>query len=149
MLKETRKKFRLIIRTFSRYVWSYGPCHAKTCLRVYANSEACASAQSDQGLRCPLKESLNITECMNGKNITECMNGEKMTQLILCACAGWPWIRIFRARSKSPFRLTRNNYIGPLSVTWAWKAQSDNVVDTLLSQKKKKKKNPGVFPEQS
>ena len=28
---------------------------------------ACASAQSDQGLHCPLTESLDTTECMNGK----------------------------------------------------------------------------------
>ena len=27
---------------------------------------ACASAQSDQGLHCPLTESLDTTECMNG-----------------------------------------------------------------------------------
>ena len=26
----------------------------------------CTSAQSDQGFHCPLKESLDITECMNG-----------------------------------------------------------------------------------
>ena len=27
---------------------------------------ACASVQSDQGLHCPLTESLDTTECMNG-----------------------------------------------------------------------------------
>ena len=27
----------------------------------------CASAQSDQGLRCPLTDSLNTTECMNAE----------------------------------------------------------------------------------
>ena len=28
---------------------------------------ACASAQSDQGLHCPLTESFDTTECMNGE----------------------------------------------------------------------------------
>ena len=31
---------------------------------------ACASAQSDQGLHCPLTESLDTTECMNGEQGT-------------------------------------------------------------------------------
>ena len=30
---------------------------------------ACASAQSDQGLRCPLTESLDTIECMNGEQM--------------------------------------------------------------------------------
>ena len=44
---------------------------------------ACASAQSDQDLRCPLTESLDTIECINGK---------------LCACA--VWICTFCACSK-------------------------------------------------
>ena len=38
-----------------------------------------ASALFDQGLYCPLTESLDTIECMNG---------EKMAEMILCACAG-------------------------------------------------------------
>ena len=41
---------------------------------------ACASAQSDQGLPCPLTESLDPTECMNV---------EQMARMILCTYAGW------------------------------------------------------------
>ena len=39
------------------------------CAQRRARS-ACASAQSDQGLHCPLTESLNTTECMNGAQRT-------------------------------------------------------------------------------
>ena len=35
------------------------------------SKSACASAQSDQGLPCPLPESLDTTECMNGKQRPE------------------------------------------------------------------------------
>ena len=44
------------------------PRHAKTYLQAYADSEVlstCASAHSDQGLHCPLTESLDTTECMD------------------------------------------------------------------------------------
>ena len=34
---------------------------------------ACASAQTDQGLRCPLTESLDTTECINGEQIPGCV----------------------------------------------------------------------------
>ena len=34
-------------------------------------SSACASAQSDQGLPCPLTESLDTVECINGEQMTE------------------------------------------------------------------------------
>ena len=33
---------------------------------------ACAFAQSDQGLCCPLTESLDTIECINGEQIHEC-----------------------------------------------------------------------------
>ena len=51
---------------------TYGPRQAKTCPRAYADSEdhdqtARISAQSDQGLLCPLTELLGSTECMNGE----------------------------------------------------------------------------------
>ena len=39
----------------------------------------CADAQSDQGIRCPLTESLDTKECMNGKQKPG----------LFCACAGW------------------------------------------------------------
>ena len=46
----------------------YGLSHAKMCLRVYADSEGPdQTARSDQGLRCPLPESLHTTECINGE----------------------------------------------------------------------------------
>ena len=32
---------------------------------------ACASAQSDQGLHCPLTESLDIIDCNNGEQMSE------------------------------------------------------------------------------
>ena len=32
-----------------------------------AKAQLCASVQTDQGLHCPLAESLDITECMNGE----------------------------------------------------------------------------------
>ena len=38
----------------------YRPCHAKTCLRPYADSQSpdqCTSAQSDQGLHIPRTDS--------------------------------------------------------------------------------------------
>ena len=47
---------------------------AAPCEKVYSSMYGqrrpwsdCASAQSDQGLRCPLTESLYTTECMNGE----------------------------------------------------------------------------------
>ena len=48
-----------------------GPCHAKNvssgkCGQQRPRSD-CASAQSDLGLRCPLTEPLDTTECMNGE----------------------------------------------------------------------------------
>ena len=52
-----------------------GPRHAKTCLRACAVSEGpdqCASAQFEQDIHCPLiesVESLDTTECMNGKQM--------------------------------------------------------------------------------
>ena len=42
----------------------FGSHHAKTCLREYADSEG-----PDQGLYCPLTESLDTTECMNGEEM--------------------------------------------------------------------------------
>ena len=48
----------------------YGLPHAKTCLHAQAEQRlksVWASAQSDQDLHCPLKEPLDITECMNGE----------------------------------------------------------------------------------
>ena len=46
-----------------------GPRHAKTCLWAYADSEdqAGASAYCDQGLHCPLTESVVATKGMNGE----------------------------------------------------------------------------------
>ena len=40
----------------------------KKCLRAYADSEGPDQpVHCDQGLPCPLTESLDITECMNGE----------------------------------------------------------------------------------
>ena len=80
---------------------------------------ACAFAQSDQGLRCPLTESLDTIECFDGEQMPgwdfahvrddtlECFDGEQMpgwdfahvrddtiecdgaARMRLCACAGW------------------------------------------------------------
>ena len=61
----------------------YGPRLAKTCLRPCADSEdqdQPAFAQADQGLHCPLTESLDTTECING---------ERRSGRFVCACAGW------------------------------------------------------------
>ena len=45
------------------YNWT---ASCKTCLRAYAYSiSAGTSAQSDQGLNCPMPESLDTTECIN------------------------------------------------------------------------------------
>ena len=48
-----------------------GARHTETCLRAYADSEGpdqpAASAHSNQGLHCPLTESLDTTECLNGE----------------------------------------------------------------------------------
>ena len=65
-----------IVRTCSRklhveyyflfIIWA-APCEnisSGTCGQWWPRS-ACAFAQSDQGLHCPLTESLDITECMN------------------------------------------------------------------------------------
>ena len=60
---------------------SNGPRDAKTSLRAYADRmprSACASAQSDQGLHCPLTESFDTTEQWRTK-----------AQMRPCACAGW------------------------------------------------------------
>ena len=46
----------------------HGPRHAKTCLWAFAdNKSPDQQAQSDQGLHCPLTESLDTTECLNGE----------------------------------------------------------------------------------
>ena len=42
----------------------YEPYHAKTCLRSMRRLSP-DHAQSDQGLRCPLTESLDTIECIN------------------------------------------------------------------------------------
>ena len=60
----------------------YGPRLAKTCLRPCADSEdpdQPAFAQADQCLHCPLTESLDTTECING---------ERRSRRFVCACAG-------------------------------------------------------------
>ena len=44
---------------------SVGPRHSKTCFREYADSEV--PDQPAQGLHCPLTESFDTTECMNGE----------------------------------------------------------------------------------
>ena len=46
------------------------PRHSKTYIWAYADSEGLdqpANPQSDQGVPCPLTESLDTTECMNGE----------------------------------------------------------------------------------
>ena len=51
---------------------------------------ACASAQSDQGLRCPLKDSLDTTKCINGEKCpdeTSRMRGMNLNLCIFCACS--------------------------------------------------------------
>ena len=48
----------------------YGWHQAKTCLGICGHWRPwsdCASAESDQGLHCPLTKSLNTTECMSGE----------------------------------------------------------------------------------
>ena len=50
----------------------YGPRNAKTSSGICGQRRprsACASAQSDQGLRCPQTESLNTIECFNGEQM--------------------------------------------------------------------------------
>ena len=67
-----------------------------------AVTSACSSAQSGQGLHCPLTESLDTTECMNGeqrpvyyfKHVQDDLN-----------------LRIFSC-SKALFRLRRPNLLG-------------------------------------
>ena len=39
-------------------------------MRTAKSPDHCASVQSDQGLSCPLTESLDTTECMNGEQRT-------------------------------------------------------------------------------
>ena len=46
--------------------------HAKKCLREYADSEGPdqSAHQSDQGLCCPLTESLDTIECISGEKMS-------------------------------------------------------------------------------
>ena len=56
---------------------------------------ACASAQSDQGLRCPLPESLDTIECIKEtKDLDDTLRMRKMM-----------WFRTFSACPKALFRL--------------------------------------------
>ena len=52
---------------------SYGPGHAKNVFSGICGQRrprsACASAQSDQGHRCPQTESLDTIECINGEQM--------------------------------------------------------------------------------
>ena len=52
---------------------SFKPRHSETCLSGVCGQRrprsACASAQSDQSLHCPLTEALDTTECMNEEQI--------------------------------------------------------------------------------
>ena len=108
---------------------------------------ACASAQSDQDLHCPLSESLDTTECMNGEQ-----------KLILCACAGWSEFAHFAYNwrhaqddlciwSKAVFNLTRLIYTiysaGGLSYIQITKVRPRSAVIPI---KKKKKITTTTFP---
>ena len=64
-------------------------------------SSDCASAQSDQGLRYPLTESLSNTVWIDG---------EQITRMRLCACVGWIWICAFCPCLKTLFCLARPNW---------------------------------------
>ena len=53
---------------------------------------ACASAQSDQDLHCPLTESLDTTECMNGEQRTGYCFAHALDNLCTCyACSTAPF----------------------------------------------------------
>ena len=72
-------------------------CHAKICSWDQRKpSSACASAQSDQGLRRPLLESLATNVSMESKGLDQTLRTCRMM-----------WIYTFYACSKARFRLTR------------------------------------------
>ena len=60
---------------------------------------ACASAQSDQGLHCPLTESVDTVECNNGEQ----MPGRNFTH----ACDESESVHFFSRCGSSPFVLIR------------------------------------------
>ena len=72
---------------------SYGICGERR------PRSACASAQSDQGLHCPLTESLDTTECINGE--------QRLGRYFVHAQDDLN-LHIFCACSKALFRLTRS-----------------------------------------
>ena len=60
--------FHLLLLQYGTGYLLYGPHHVKTCLWAYANSkDPDQPVHTDQGLHCLLKDSLDITECMNGE----------------------------------------------------------------------------------
>ena len=55
-------------------LWSYEQHHAKTSLgmcRQQRSRSACTFMQADQGLHCPLTESLDTAECMESKGVND------------------------------------------------------------------------------
>ena len=87
----------------------FEPQYAKSCLRVYADSgprSACASAQSDQGLRCPLPECIN-GELMSGWDFgTRGMNQNLCTLRMLVDICLLYFFFIFKV---SPFQIILKN----------------------------------------
>ena len=72
-----------------------GPRHVKMCLRSYADSEGPdppahrVSAQSDQGLYSPLKESLDTIGEINGEEMPRWWyQWRAKTRMRPCTCAG-------------------------------------------------------------
>ena len=63
----------------------YLPRQAKMCIRRMQGQRRprsyCADAQSDQGLRCPLPESLATTECVNGEQSLGDVNPDSLRML--------------------------------------------------------------------
>ena len=57
-----------IVQLYHHWAARFGNLSSGICGQRRPRTD-CASAQSDQGLRCPLKESLDIKECINGEQM--------------------------------------------------------------------------------
>ena len=67
-------------------------------MRLQRPWSACTSAQSDQGLQCPLTESLDTTECMNG---------EQRSGWYFCACTD---VRMYRWSESAHFMHLKGSF---------------------------------------
>ena len=108
----------------------------------------CASAQSDQGLYCPLSESMDTTECMNGEQRPRWYFAQAQDDLNLCSKALFHLKRPSLFKSIScPEKLTctiirKTHFCSEaFSCTTEFQTETSSFLTTILSQSLKSYKN--------